>query len=291
MLRHIFPDGSQNTLPLTADAAADEDHLRRQTVDQIRQPCRHIDAPAVDDRLRRSVAAVGRFKYIPGRQILPAMQRRIGMLLTGPLGLTDQGCRRSVGLPAAVTAAGAVLALQYQQGMAQLRAHGAHTGIDLAVDDDTAAHAGAQRDEHHVLIPHSGTRHDLRQRRAVGVVAEADGDPEMLMEHLTDRHVEPPQIISPHHHASLTVAGAGGADTDAGAIGGHKSRLVQRHLHGAAHVRQHLLHRAERARGNTGLRDDPVPVVYHANGNIGAAQVNPNTIHEIPLLFTASWPR
>ena len=219
------------------------------------------------------------------------MQRRIGMLLTGPLGLTDQGCRRSVGLPAAVTAAGAVLALQYQQGMAQLRAHGAHTGIDLAVDDDTAAHAGAQRDEHHVLIPHSRARHDLCQRRAVGVVAETDGDPEMLMEHLADRYVEPSQIISPHHHAGLAVAGAGGADADAGAIGGHQARLLQRHLHGAAHVRQHLLHRAERARGNTGLRDDPVPVVHHAHGNVGAAQVNPDTIHGFPLLLTASWPR
>ena len=291
MLRHIGPDGGKDALALTADAAAQQDHLRGKAVDQIGQTRRHIDTPPVNDRLRRGVARVGGLKHIQRRQLLPAMKGGLGMLFSGPLALTDQGGGGGIRLPAAVAAAGAVLALQHQQGMAQLRAHGAHTGVNFAVDDDAAAHAGAQRNEDHVAAAHRRARHGLRQRGAVGVVAEMHGDAEALVEHPAHRHIEPAQIIGPQHHARLAVAGAGGADADAGAVGGDEARLLQRHLHGAAHVGHHLLRRAEGSGGDAGLGNDGMAVVHHAHGDVGAAQIDTDTIHGSFLPLTAAWLR
>ena len=184
-----------------------------------------------------------------------------------------------------------MLALQHQQGMAQLCAHGAHTGVNFAVDDDAAAYAGAQRNEDHIPAAHRCACHGLRQSGAVGVVAETDGDAEPLVKHPAHGDVEPAQIIGTHHHAGLAVAGAGGADADAGAVGGDQARLVQSQLHGAAHIRHHFLRRAEGSGGNAGLGDNVVAVVHHANGDVGAAQINTDTIHGCSSSLTAAWLR
>ena len=198
----------------------------------------------------------------------------------GLLALTDQGGGGGIRLPAAAAAAGAGLAVQHQQAVAHLAAGAAQSGDDLAVHDDAAAHAGAQGDEHHVAAAHGGTRHRLRQRGAVGIVAEAGGQAEVLRQHTAHRHIEPAQVIGADHHAPLGVAGTRGAHTDGGAVPGRQARLVQCQLHGAAHVRHHLLRRTAGSGGDAGLRDQVIAAVHHAHGDVGPAQINADAIHK-----------
>ena len=69
------------------------------------------------------------------------------MLLSG----LNQAGGRGVGLPAAQTAAGAGAAIHHDDGVAQLRAGEVAARVDFVVDDNAAAHAGAQRDGHGVI--------------------------------------------------------------------------------------------------------------------------------------------
>ena len=193
--------------------------------------------------------------------------------------LPDQCRGGGVGLPAAPASAGAGHAIQHKDAVAHLAAGAAQSGHDLSVHDDAAAHAGAQRDQHHAAAADSGPGHHLRQRGAVGVVAQAGGQAEMLRQHAAHRHIEPVQVIRADHHTPLRVAGAGSAHADGGAVPDGEARLVQRQLHGAAHICHHLLRRAVCAGGHAGLRRDLVAVVHHAYGDVGAAQINADAIH------------
>mgnify|MGYP005850942981 CR=1 FL=1 len=124
---HILPHGREQPLALTADAAADEHHLRPQNVHQIGDACGHIDVILRQHRLRRLIAAVRRVKHVLGGEgIAAARQRRLRMRQSCPPSLPDQSGGGAVGLPAAFTSAGARLAVQYQYGMSRLGAGAAY---------------------------------------------------------------------------------------------------------------------------------------------------------------------
>ena len=268
---------------MAADAAADEHQLRPQNVHQIGDACGDVDVVPLQHRLRRLVALLRRVEYVLGGEgVAEGGQRGLRVRLSGALALTDQGGGGAVSLPAAPAPAGTGLAVQHQEGVPHLRAGAACALQQLAVGNNAAAHAGAQRDEHHAAAAHGGTRHRLRQRGAVGVVAEAAGQTETLGHHVAHGNIEPAQIIRTHHHAAAAVAGAGGTDADAGAVGGGDARLLHRQLRRAADVRHHGLRCALRAGGNACLRHDALTLVHHAGGDVGAAQINADTIHREP---------
>ena len=123
-------------------------------------------------------------------------------------GLTNQGRSGGICLPTAPAAAGTGLAVHDQQGVAQLGPGSPHPVIDLAADDDAAANAGAQGNEHHVVVAHRRTRHLFGQSSTVGVVAETAGNAKALLQHPAHRDVVPSQVIRSLHHAVGRVAGA-----------------------------------------------------------------------------------
>ena len=83
---------------------------------------------------------------------------------------------------------------------------------DLAVHDDTAAHAGAQRDHDGAAAALCRAHPDLAQRSHVGVVARLYGEAGQFGQLLGDVEHIPAQIDTPVHHA-LCVDGTG--DTNA----------------------------------------------------------------------------
>ena len=280
---HILPHGREQPLTLAADAAADEHHLRPQNVHQIGDACGHIDVILRQHRLRRLIAAVCRVKHVlGGESVAAARQKGLRMRQSCPPSLPDQGSGGAVGLPAAFTSAGARLAVQYQYGVSRLGAGAAHALQQLAVGHDAHAHAGAQRHQHHIAAAHGGARHRLCQRCAVGVVAEPAGKPQPRRHHVAHGYVEPTQIVRPHHHAAAAVAGAGGADADAGAVRRRDARLGHGQLRRQADVRHHRFCAALRAGGYADLRHDVLRFIHHAGGNVGAAQINADTIHVLP---------
>ena len=195
-------------------------------------------------------------------------------------GLADQGRSGGVGLPAAPAAAGAGLTVQHQQHMPRFPGAAPQTGENFSTGDDAAAHAGSQRNEHHILTAHGAPGHHLRQSGAVGIVAQPNGDAEPLVQHPAHRYVEPVEVIGPLHHPRLGVAGTGGANTHRGAVHRREPRLPQSLLHGVAHVPDDLLRRALRPGGDAAAGHDLIAVVHHAYGDVGAAQINTDAIHE-----------
>lgn len=205
---HIPAHRGQQALPLSADAAADEDHLRSQGVDDVGHSRPQIVAEAVHHGVGGLVSPVRRVKHGLSGDLLRPRQQGLRMLRRRLPGLTDQGRGGGIRLPAAPAAAGAGLAVQHQQGVAQLGPGPPHTVINFPADDDAAANAGAQGNEHHVVVAHRRTRHLFGQSGTVGVVAETAGNAKALLQHPAHRDVVPSQVIRSLHHAVGRVAGA-----------------------------------------------------------------------------------
>ena len=172
--------------------------------------------------------------------------------------------------------------------MAHLRAGAAHALQQLAVGHDAAAYAGAQRDEYHVPAAHGPAGHRLRQRGAVGVVAEPAGKPQPRRHHPAYRHIEPAQVIGPHHHAVGAVAGPRRADADGRAVRRRDAGLLHGLLRRMADIRDNGFRRTFRPGGQADLRHDVLALVHHAGGDVGAAQINANTIHMLPPCASCS---
>ena len=83
---------------------------------------------------------------------------------------------------------------------------------------DAAAHAGAQRDEDHVVTALSAALPEFAQRRHVGVVARLYGEAGQLGQLLGDVEHIPAQIDTPVHHA-LCVDGTGDTDAETQNVG------------------------------------------------------------------------
>ena len=163
--------------------------------------------------------------------------------------------------------------------MPKLRARAAHPGVDLSTDDDAAAHARAERDEHDVAPPGGGPGDDLGQRGAVGVVSEVRGQTEVLREHPADGDVFPSEVIRPRHNARLRVAGTGRADADGRAVSRRQPGAAERLLHGGAHIRDDSLRRALCPGGDAAAGDDLVPLIHGPDGDIRPAEVNSDPNH------------
>ena len=126
---------------------------------------------------------------------------------------------RGVGLEAAVVAALAAAALGVDGRVADLARHVRRAVVQLAVEDDPAADAGADRDADGV--PRAARRADppLAEHRAVGVVVERGGQAQPVVDDLPERQVHPAEVGREQHDAALGVERAGRADADAEDLG------------------------------------------------------------------------
>ena len=202
------------------------------------------------------------------------MHNGVRVIIHSTLGLADQRRGGSISLPAALTAAGALLAVYHNHHVAALATGAVDTVDDLAVQNDAAAHAGAQGHSHKILRPVAATGKRLTQCGAVGVILyKYIVNPQALPKHFPGRHIVKGQVVGKLDHA-VCIAGTGRAHTH-----GHQVTHGELGLpHGLA---AHLLHivkngvgRARRIRLGFCSRDNIILIVHHGGNNIRAPQVN-----------------
>ena len=111
-------------------------------------------------------------------------------------------------------------------------------------------------------------------KRALEAILFAAGEP-----------VETERLSS---HAVGAVAGPRRADADGRAVRRRDPGLLHGLLRRAADVRDNGLRRAFRTGGQADLRHDVLALVHHAGGDVGAAQINANTIHMLPPYASCS---
>ena len=96
------------------------------------------------------------------------------VFLHGLLGLAGQGAGGGIALPAALAAAGTLDAVLDDDIVAHLTGGKIEAAQDLAVQDNTAADAGAERDDDGITIALGAACNVLAERGGVGVVFHID---------------------------------------------------------------------------------------------------------------------
>ncbi len=98
--------------------------------------------------------------------------------------------------------------------MAELAGDAVLAALDLAVLQDRATDAGAQRDHDEVVLAAAGAEAPLGPGSAVGVVVDQDGHGEPLGQAVAERFVAPGQVGGEQHAVAVGVDPAGRADAD-----------------------------------------------------------------------------
>ena len=115
----------------------------------------------------------------------------VHQLLSAPREPRTRGDR----LEASSLAAQAPRTVEPDDHVPQFAGRAAHTVIDLAVNDDPATHAGADRQVHQEARASSGAEAVLAERRRVGVVLEQRRDAQPLAHDLDKRNAVPPREL------------------------------------------------------------------------------------------------
>ena len=118
--------------------------------------------------------------------------------------------------------------------MAHLRGFEPVAGVELSVQDEAAAYAGAHEQAHHVPVALGRAEAILPQDPQVHVVADEEGHAEAAFHGASDIVVPPGQVGGKQDHPGLLVDDAGDAGGDGGDL-----------LHGDTGGFQHLLHYAD----------------------------------------------
>ncbi|CAM5741168.1 hypothetical protein SALBM311S_09447 [Streptomyces alboniger] len=98
--------------------------------------------------------------------------------------------------------------------MAELPRDAVLAALDLAVLQDRAADAGAERDHDEVVLAAAGAEAPLGPGGGVGVVVDEDGDREAAGDAVTQGLVAPGQVGCEEHTVAVGVDPAGRADAD-----------------------------------------------------------------------------
>ena len=145
-----------------------------------------------------------------------------GLERTGPavadqfLGVAGEEVGGGVGLHAAVLAAGAQPAAGVDDHVPQFGAVLEVAAKHLAVDDDAAADAGAQREHDQVLDVLAGSGPELAPAGGIGVVLQRGPDARLVLHDLAERDVLHARQVARVDDQALAMAhGAGRADADA----------------------------------------------------------------------------
>ena len=168
--------------------------------------------------------------------------------------------------------------------MADLRAGAVGAVEQFPLHHDAAAHAGAQRDEDHVVTALSAALPEFAQRRHVGVVARLYGKAGQLSQLLGNVEHIPAQIDAPVHHA-LGVDRAGNADAETQDIGIRDFAPGEKRPDGRRDIRQDPDAVIRRIRGD-------FPVFQHFSGFIkigdldgGAAEIDAKSVFHSQFLL------
>ncbi len=98
--------------------------------------------------------------------------------------------------------------------VAELAGQSVLAAVDVAVADDGAADAGAERDHDHVVLAAAGAEAPFGPGGGVGVVLDHDGEAEPGAERLLEGFAAPVEVGGEEHGGAFGVDPAGRADAD-----------------------------------------------------------------------------
>ena len=147
---------------------------------------------------------------------------------------------------------------------------------DLAVDDDTAAHAGAQRDHDRAAAALGGTHPDLAQSGHVGIVAHQNLDAAQHTAKLFSHIVFAPaaEVCTDDGHDAAVQNRAGHAHAHALYLLSGKAFFLHLALHGSGQIFQNVLTGVGGVGGNFPLFQQFAGGLEQADLGGGAAQID-----------------
>ena len=164
--------------------------------------------------------------------------------------------------------------------MPQLRAREVEAGIDLAVDDDTAAETGPEGDHDRIFCASRRSGDGFRLGGGVGVVLRVNGDaPEQRGQIVRQRIIEKRDIVSVNHHSAHVVDGPGGRHARPADVRGGDAEIRHKGLGDRRHVGDDGVRASLGFGGGARFLYDGVVFVNDSDGDVRAAQVYSDIIH------------
>lgn len=202
------------------DAAADDDDLGVEDVDEVGDADAGGFGGLFDDLFDEFVAFANGFAEIAAAHVGEAGPEGIGedgflAVFHGGLDLAKDGGAAGEGFKAAAIAAAAFGAVDFDDHVANLAGSEVVADVEVAVDDDAAADAGADEDADEVLGLGFVFAVEGAEGADVAVVADEDGDGEAFLQLFLKRDVFPPgKVGGEDDFAGIGIDGAGRADAD-----------------------------------------------------------------------------
>ena len=141
------------------------------------------------------------------------------------------------------------------------------TPIETAAEDETAADAGTERQEDHVVRPAAGADRPLRDGSRVGVVVDCDGQAEILFAALPERHGGQRNVHREHGRAVTLVNGRRDSDPD------RCHRVVPKSVDDFGQAPEKCLGGLDRSRTPLNAHDGSV-TLHHPRQDLRAADVD-----------------
>ena len=170
--------------------------------------------------------------------------------------------------------------------MTELARSEIEAGVDLAVDDDTATDAGAERDHDAVLRSACRSGECLCEGGGVGVVLDVDlRHGEVTHELAPDLKMTERQVAGIFDDGGFPVAYPGGGDACIGDLGKRDARFGEEIPGELRHVGDDRFCTALGQGRHAPFPDDLHGFIHDTDGNVGAAEVNSDIIHDVLLLY------
>ncbi len=170
--------------------------------------------------------------------------------------------------------AGALGSVRVHHDVAELSRRALGAAVDLAVQQQPTADAGAERDQHGVVDPAGGAGTMLGEDGHVRVVVHPDGQPEALAHQVAKRQAVERQVVRDHYGAGAGPHQRGDPEAHDGRVGRHRARLLDGVQEGVEQLsliepedppvhpmmhRQRLVHDAAEQLGATSVDTDDAP--------------------------------
>src|SRR3954467_3159633 len=227
------------------------------------------------DRLRGDLSQIAVHHAHQDRHALVAPQR-----FASALG--DRRPRR-VGLEASIVAALAAPSGRVDRCVTDLARHVGRSVIQLALENQSAADAGAEGHADDVPTTDRGAAPELAERGAIRVVIEGRLELDATGYLVAQRKILPPEVRRYYHQPFLAIERARGADADAQKVRSLRAGFLHFLRDDFLHHRCDPVHHRSRAtlgqcwRGMH--RDLPAAIHWHRAGNdVGAAKIYSNDV-------------
>ena len=161
--------------------------------------------------------------------------------------------------------------------MATLAAAAVFAVDQRVADDDAAADAGAEREQHEAVILLARPAPEFAVSGRVGVVRKRDRQIQMMAEAIANRKVPPTgQITGPQNHAARNIHRPRRRDAGASDVAVLNARVSEHLLHALRHPGAGIFGPQLLLGGHRQVRDRLAGVVDQANLDIRAADVRPD---------------